>query len=112
MRTFKKYEFISEAEADTYLNQLPTLIEEGEIIDNHPHQIKKLGFLVKTPATFDENGNELTPTIFSDKYSVDVLWDYKASSPYITNWRDKEISNDGTWGNPNGAHTWFGFTFS
>jgi len=110
---FKKYEFANKQEANNYLNQLPTAIDEdGNSNIIHQHQIKILGNLIKASATYDEAGNELTPTIFSDKYSVDILWHEETSEPYKTNWANKEITNDGTWPNANGAHTWFGLDFS
>jgi len=112
-RILKKYEFTDEQEADNYLNQLPTILDEdGNNIPDHQHHIKRLGFLVETPATYDEEGNELTQSVLKDKYSVDILWKSQTAQPYLDDWADKEISNDGTWSNENGAHTWFGFSFS
>lgn len=112
-RIFKKYEFADQQEANNYLDQLPTIVDEYENnYPDHQHHIKVLGYLVQTPGTYDEEGNELTPTIFSDKYSIDILWHEETSEPYKTNWANKEITNDGTWSNANGAHTWFGLGFS
>ena len=36
--------------------------------------VVELGNIVTTPATYDEEGNELTAAIVSDKYAVDVLF--------------------------------------
>jgi len=109
---FKKYEFASEQEADSYINQLPTSVDEdGNNYANHSHNIKKLGFLIITSATYNEEGQELTPNVINDKYSVDILWDQETAEPYLTDWANKEVTNGGTWRNNNGAHTWYGFDF-
>ena len=34
----------------------------------------RLGNIVVTKGTYDEEGNELTPPVLSDNYHVDVLW--------------------------------------
>ena len=34
----------------------------------------RLGNIVVTKGTYDDEGNELTPPVLSDNYHVDVLW--------------------------------------
>ena len=63
----RKYEFIDEAAADAAIDILRD--EEGNLSDS----VVKLGYLVKTPATYDGD-IELTPAIVSEKYAVDVYW--------------------------------------
>lgn len=66
MRTFRKYEFGSKSAATTKINALPS---------EHSHSIVRLGKIVTTPATYDDDGNELTAAVRSSNYHVDVLWD-------------------------------------
>lgn len=71
-RKTRKYEFTNEAAADAAIAALPH-DEEGNV--NHNHAIVKLGYLVDTPATYDEEGNELTAAVLKTEYAVDVYWD-------------------------------------
>ena len=64
----RKYEFTNEAAADAAIDLLRD--EEGNLTE----AVVKLGYLVVTPATYDEEGNELTPAIVSEVYAVDVHW--------------------------------------
>ena len=65
---FRKYEFTpnqwSELKSKIWL-------EEYRYSGCH---VVELGFLPITPATFDSEGNVLTPDVLSTKYSVDILW--------------------------------------
>lgn len=72
MKTFRKYEFGSKSAATTKINALG-LDEEGN--PTHAHSIVRLGHIVTTAGTYDEEGNELTAPVLSDTYSVDVMWD-------------------------------------
>lgn len=74
MRYYRKYTFDSKQQADDLINALPTIEDEGIVYPNHKHTIVKLGFLPLDEGEYDEEGNEITPPILSDKYSVDVLW--------------------------------------
>ena len=71
MRYTRKYEFIDEAAADTQIATLPH-DQEGNL--DCKHVVSKLGYVTITPATYDEDGNELTAAVLSEKYAVDVLW--------------------------------------
>jgi len=68
----RKYNFTNEAAADAAIAALPH-DEEGN--PNYSHAIVKLGYLVDTPATYDEEGNELTAAVLKTEYAVDVYWD-------------------------------------
>ena len=74
MGQFKKYAFTDATEAQSYIDGLG-LDEDGQ--PTHNNAIIKVGFYVVTPATYDEEGNELTPAILSDGYMVDVDWNDK-----------------------------------
>lgn len=117
---FKKYEFDSAEKAEQRIAALPSATdEEGNSYPTHSHTIVKLGYLVKVAATFDEEGNELTPAVLSDKYSVDVLWnkdelplDENGEVDYPYGWVSKEVAYDESWSSKNGAHTFFGWSFN
>lgn len=116
---FKKYEFESAEKAEQRIEALPSATdEEGNTYPTHSHTVVKLGYLVQVPATFDEEGNELTPAVLSDKYSVDVLWnkeellDENGEVDYPYGWSSKEVQYDESWVNKNGAHTFAGWSFN
>ena len=71
MKTFRKYEFSSQEAATTKINALG-IDEEGN--PSHSHSIVRLGHIVTTAGTYDEEGNELTAPVLSKNYSVDVMW--------------------------------------
>ena len=76
MNTFRKYSFGSKAAATTKINSLGTeTTPEGDVVPTHSHSIVRLGHLVVTEGTYDDEGNELTPPVMSDTYHIDVLWD-------------------------------------
>jgi hypothetical protein len=73
--TFRKYEFSTEADARTAINALGTATDmEGNEVPSNPHTIVTLGHITKTPATYNEDNEELTAAILAASYSVDVLW--------------------------------------
>ena len=59
--------------------------------------VVEIGNIVATPATYDEEGNELTSAIVSDKYAVDVL--FYGTFPELA----EEVTPE-----PNGVHTFAG----
>jgi len=69
--TFRKYEFTDAASAQSAIDALG-LSEEGN--PTHRHTIAMLGHIVTKAATYDDDGEELTPAVLADNYSVDVLW--------------------------------------
>jgi len=71
-RLTRKYEFTNEAAADAAIAALPH-DEEGNPTYNA--NVVKLGYLTITPATYDEDGEELTAAVVSDVYAVDVYWE-------------------------------------
>jgi len=88
MRSYKKYIFDSESQANQMINDLG---------DNIKHLIVKLGHLPIEEAVYDEDGNEINSPIYSDKYSVDVLWkelekDENDNTIYPEGWKEKELS--------------------
>ena len=93
MKTFRKYEFSSQEAATTKINALG-IDEEGN--PTHSHSIVRLGHIVTTAGTYDEEGNELTAPVLSDTYSVDVMWDGEP----VADWDAQMI-----WCPPLGVHS-------
>ena len=89
----RKYEFGSKAAASAKINALG-VDEDGN--PNHPHSIVRLGHIVVTEGTYDDEGNELTAPVLSDNYCVDVLWNGDADA----SWDSAMI-----WCAPIGVHT-------
>ena len=93
-----KYEFNSKEQAKNKIDKLG-LDEDGN--PTHPHTIVKLGYLTLVQGEYDEEGNEITPPVISDKYSVDVMWQGVQDNPY--GWATYELDLEGE-----GAHGFFG----
>ena len=116
---FKKYEFQDEATADSRIAALPSATdEEGNSYPTHSHTIVKLGHLVVTEGTYDDEGNQLTAPVLASNYSIDVLWneeellDENGDIAYPYGWASKEVEYSESWVSPNGAHTFFGWSFN
>tara|TARA_R110000868_G_scaffold108761_1_gene296597 strand:- start:869 stop:1186 length:318 start_codon:yes stop_codon:yes gene_type:complete len=88
---YLKFEFIDRADM---LTKLADYFEGGE-----PKNCAVVGNIqiIKTPATYDEEGKELTAAVMNDKYAVDVLFygDYPELAEEVTP-------------TPNGYHTFAG----
>jgi hypothetical protein len=107
-----KYAFDSQAQAESKIEALG-VNEDGYL--THKHSIVKLGNIVLTQGTYDEEGNEITPPVLSDKYHLDVLWDLSdsyddegnvvyADHPY--GWKSYSIDLS-----DNGVHSFFGVDY-
>jgi len=92
-RTFRKYEFTSAAAAQTAIDALG-LDSDGN--PTHGHAIVHLGHIITTPATYDDDGEELEAAVSASNYSVDVLW----AGDAVASWNSKMI-----WCAPMGVHT-------
>ena len=93
MNKLRKYEFGSKAAATTKINALG-VDEDGN--PTHSHSIVRLGNLVVTEGTYDDEGEELTAPVLADNYSVDVMWDGEP----LESWDSSMI-----WCAPIGVHT-------
>jgi hypothetical protein len=96
-----KYEFNSKEQADSKIKDLG-INEEGS--PTHNHTVVRLGNITLSKATYDEDGNELTPAVYSNKYHVDVLWQGIDSHPYGWATYSIDLSNEGT-------HSFFGVSY-
>ena len=81
-----KLEYSSKTSAINALKTRGVLTEDGEYLTPYTdeegvehkertHAVVHLGNIVLTPATYDENGDELTPAVVSDKWHLDVMTD-------------------------------------
>ena len=68
MKLTRKYEFVDEAEANKAIDLLRD--EEGNLTQS----VVKLGYLIITPAQYDEEGNTIKEAVVSTMYAVDVSW--------------------------------------
>ena len=93
MRKLRKYEFGSKSAASAKINALG-VDEDGN--PTHSHSIVRLGHIVVTEGTYDDEGNELTAPVLSDNYCVDVLWNGDADASWDSNM---------IWCAPIGVHT-------
>lgn len=109
---YRKYTFASKQEAEQHITNLGYFEgEAGIMYPLHRHTIVKLGHLPIEDAIYDEDGNEISPTIYSDKYSVDVLWkeleeDENGDVIFPNGWVEKELSGLDSY-----KHNFYGYTY-
>ncbi len=103
-----KYEFNDYEQAQKKIDDLGYEIEviEGEEIKhiNHGHCVVELGNIIISHPEYDEDGNIIKETEYSNKYHVDVLWDGIEDHPY--GWKSYAVVPEG-----NGLHTFFGLEY-
>ena len=85
MATYLKYEWTDTQKASA-LAKITETIEGPDGVTSEQYTdavlaVVDLGKLVKTPAVFDEDGNEVSPAVYATKNSVDILW---ADQPLTT----------------------------
>ncbi len=74
-----KTNFPTEQEGKDYLLSIGVLIEvdgdEGKeiVFSKDTAAVVYIGKVVKIPATYDKEGNELTPPIYYDGFAIDVM---------------------------------------
>jgi len=96
-----KYAFNSKEQAQSKIDALGTT----------QSSIVQLGNIVLEQGDYDENGEETTAPVLSDKWHLDVLWDdseitedEEVDHPY--GWKSYSIDIDG-----NGVHSFFGLDY-
>ena len=74
MRIYKTV-FPTEAQGKEYLLNLGVLIEDEGVIrfSENTAAVVNIGKVVKIPATYDADGNELTPPIYYDGWAYDIM---------------------------------------
>jgi len=70
-----KYEFNSKEQAQEKIDALGTATDEnGNEYSTHKSTIVQLGNIVLEQGEYDEDGEEVTAPVLSDKWHLDVLW--------------------------------------
>ena len=71
-----KYEFNSKEQAQEKIDALGTATDEnGNEYPTHKSTIVQLGNIVLEQGEYDEEGEEITAPVLSDKWHLDVAWD-------------------------------------
>ena len=75
MMQIYKTNFPTEQQGKDYLLNLGVIVEvDGEIVfSKNTAAVVYIGKVVKIPATYDADGNILTPAVFYDGYAIDIM---------------------------------------
>ena len=70
-----KTNFPKEQEGKDYLLSIGVLVETDEqiVFAKDTAAVVYIGKVIKIPATYDKDGNELTPPIYFDGYAIDIM---------------------------------------
>ena len=99
-----KYAFQSKEQFDSKIENLYTINEEGDSIPNSKFAVVEIGLLEVTAPTFDEDGEELTPSIMGTDYHCDIVWYDLEDHPY--GWKSYSIDID-----TEGLHVFAGISY-
>tara|TARA_R110000787_G_scaffold285687_2_gene402031 strand:- start:262 stop:558 length:297 start_codon:yes stop_codon:yes gene_type:complete len=79
---YRRYLFNDKAQAETKVNAFIEVTEEGEKKQTVNASFIWLDKFIKVEGEYNEQGEEITPPIFTDSYSLDVVWTDLEESPY------------------------------
>ena len=108
-----KYEFNSKEQAQEKIDALGTATDEnGNEYPTHKSTIVQLGNIVLEQGEYDEEGEEVTAPVLSNKWHLDVAWsdaeitseDGEVDHPY--GWKSYAVDIDG-----DGVHSFFGLSY-
>ena len=108
-----KYEFNSKEQAQEKIDALGTATDEnGNEYPTHKSTIVQLGNIVLEQGEYDEEGEEVTAPVLSDKWHLDVAWDNaeimsedgEVNHPY--GWKSYAVDIEG-----DGVHSFFGLSY-
>ena len=86
-----KYEFDSREQAQSKIDALGTATDEnGNEYPTHKSTIVQLGNIVLEQGEYDEDGEEITAPVLSDKWHLDVAW----SDADITTVEEEAVLDD------------------
>ena len=86
-----KYEFDSREQAQSKIDALGTATDEnGNEYPTHKSTIVQLGNIVLEQGEYDEDGEEVTAPVLSDKWHLDVAW----SDSEITTVEEEAVLDD------------------
>ena len=86
---YKRYQFNDKQQAEQKVSAFIQLNEDGEEVQTIKASFIWLDKFVKVNGEYNEEGEEITAPIFTDPYSLDVLWNDLDESPY--GWKSYEI---------------------
>ena len=90
-----KYAFQSKEQFNEKIESLHTINEEGDKIPDSKFAVVEIGLLEETALTFDEDGEELTPSIMGTDYHCDMAWYGLEDHPYGWKSYSVEIESEG-----------------
>ena len=108
-----KYEFNSKEQAQEKIDALGTATDEnGNEYPTHKSTIVQLGNIVLEQGEYNEEGEEVTAPVLSEKWHLDVAWndaeitseDGEVDHPY--GWKSYAVDIEG-----NGVHSFFGLSY-
>jgi len=107
-----KYEFNSKEQVQEKIDALGTATDEnGNEYPTHKSTIVQLGNIVLEQGEYNEEGEEVTAPVLSDKWHIDALWvnleadeDGEVDHPY--GWKSYAVDIEG-----NGVHSFFGLSY-
>ena len=85
----KRYTFNDKAQADSKISKFFDIDEEGNKVQNIKASFIKLNKFVLEQGEYNEEGEEITPPVFTEGFAVDVLWKELDESPY--GWKSYEV---------------------
>ena len=111
-----KYAFNSKEQAQEKIDALGTEIDEnGNEYPTHKHSIVELGNIVLEQGEYDENGEEISAPVLSDKWHLDVAWRLEDSydedgnlieAEHPHGWKSYAVEIEG-----DGVHSFFGLKY-
>ena len=86
---YKRYEFNDQEQAEEKIDAFFDIDEEGNKVQNIKAAFIKLNKFVLEQGEYNEEGEEITPPVFTEGFAVDVLWKELDESPY--GWKSYEV---------------------
>ena len=87
---YKRYLLNDKQQAEQKVSAFTEVNEQGEEVQTVKASFIWLDKFVKVNGEYNEKGEEITAPIFTDSYSLDVVWDDLEQSPY--GWKSYEIN--------------------
>lgn len=86
-----KYKFNTKEQFQDKFENLHTIDEDGNLIPDFKFAVVQLGHVVLVEGTYDENGDVLTETEYSEEYLVDAAWWGQEDHPY--GWKSYSVDD-------------------
>ena len=86
---YKRYQFKSKEQAEQKVSAFIEVNEYSEEVQTVKASFIWLNKFIKVNGEYNEDGEEITAPIFTESYSLDVVWNDLDESPY--GWKSYEI---------------------